>query len=232
MNVIIVTACPSGMATTFLAARRLEQAARRRGWNPIIDMRSRIEPEITLSEAQLAEAELVLIAASPLASVALDDFLGKRVHLAPIEDALPDPQAFLELAHYLDAGAALFMVKVEGSGEAVSGKRTVRRQQEALARVAAVMMQTYRQSDLVGRYADHEFVLLALDSADPSQATLSERFRQSIGQLEDTSGESLGLTIRVGQATMAPGTQTDLPLLMARSELELSTVFPAPNQGA
>ena len=98
MNVIIVTACPSGMATTFLAARRLEQAARRRGWNPIIDMRSRIEPEITLSEAQLAEAELVLIAASPLASVALDDFLGKRVHLAPIEDALPDPQAFLELA--------------------------------------------------------------------------------------------------------------------------------------
>ena len=26
------TACPSGMATTFLAARRLEQTARQRGW--------------------------------------------------------------------------------------------------------------------------------------------------------------------------------------------------------
>lgn len=32
MKAILITACPSGVATTFLAARRLEQAAQRRGW--------------------------------------------------------------------------------------------------------------------------------------------------------------------------------------------------------
>mgnify|MGYP000153299399 CR=1 FL=1 len=44
MNVILVTACPSGMATTFLAARRLEQAARRLGWTPRVEMHGELEP--------------------------------------------------------------------------------------------------------------------------------------------------------------------------------------------
>ena len=95
MNVIIVTACPSGMATSFLAARRLEQAARRRDWEPLIDMRSQFERELVLSDAQLAAAELVIVAASPMTSAGLERFVGKRVHVAPIEEALPDPAAFL-----------------------------------------------------------------------------------------------------------------------------------------
>ncbi|HBI79445.1 MAG TPA: hypothetical protein DDY30_08555, partial [Marinobacter adhaerens] len=33
MNLIIVTACPQGVATRFLAARALERAANRRGWS-------------------------------------------------------------------------------------------------------------------------------------------------------------------------------------------------------
>lgn len=98
MNVIIVTACPSGMATTFLAARRLEQAARRQGWNPVVDMRSQLEAEITLSQAQLDAAELVIVAASPAASAGLERFIGKQVHIASIEEALPDPEAFLLMA--------------------------------------------------------------------------------------------------------------------------------------
>ncbi|MGO2414492.1 PTS fructose-like transporter subunit IIB [Cobetia crustatorum] len=98
MNVIIVTACPSGMATTFLAARRLEQAARRHGWNPVIDMHSELEAGITLSESQLDAAELVIVAASPVASAGLERFVGMQVHVASIEEALPDPEAFLAMA--------------------------------------------------------------------------------------------------------------------------------------
>ena len=84
MNVIIVTACPSGMATSFLAARRLEQAARRRDWEPLIDMRSQFERELVLSDAQLAAAELVIVAASPMTSAGLERFVGKRVRVLDV----------------------------------------------------------------------------------------------------------------------------------------------------
>jgi PTS system fructose-specific IIC component len=96
MNVIIVTACPSGVATTFLAARALERAAARRGWTAAVEMHSKLEPLTPLSKATLDAAELVVIAAS--APVEISRFIGKRVYRAPIAQALPDPDAFLARA--------------------------------------------------------------------------------------------------------------------------------------
>jgi PTS system fructose-specific IIC component len=52
MNVIIITACPSGVATTFLAARGLERAAARRGWSTAVEMHSRLEPLVPVDKAR------------------------------------------------------------------------------------------------------------------------------------------------------------------------------------
>ena len=93
MNVVIVTACPSGVATTFLAARGLERAATRRGWKPAVEMHSQLQPVVPVDAATLAAAELVIIAAS--APVELTRFIGKRVYQGSIAQALPDPEAFL-----------------------------------------------------------------------------------------------------------------------------------------
>jgi PTS system fructose-specific IIC component len=96
MNVLIVTACPAGVATTFLAARALERAAARRGWKVTVEMHSQLQPLTPADAATLATTELVIIAAS--APVELSRFVGKRVYQASIAQALPDPDAFLARA--------------------------------------------------------------------------------------------------------------------------------------
>lgn len=96
MNVLLVTACPSGVATTFLAARALQRAAARRGWSVTVEMHSQFEPATPTDSATLATVELVVIAAS--APVDRARFVGKRVFQASIPEALPAPDAFLTRA--------------------------------------------------------------------------------------------------------------------------------------
>ncbi|MFB9146929.1 PTS fructose-like transporter subunit IIB [Halomonas alkalicola] len=96
MNVLIVTACPSGMATTFLAARRLEQAARRLGWSPSVEMHGELAPPAPLSAETIAAADLVIVAAERVP--APQRFAGKPLFQAAIDQALPDPAAFLARA--------------------------------------------------------------------------------------------------------------------------------------
>ncbi|MEC8916346.1 MAG: PTS fructose transporter subunit IIB, partial [Pseudomonadota bacterium] len=87
MNVILITACPSGMATTFLAARRLEQAAKRRGWQARTEMYGELEAVTPVSEEAIAAADLIVVAAERVPEAARFD--GKRLYRAPIQQALP-----------------------------------------------------------------------------------------------------------------------------------------------
>ncbi|MBS9402783.1 PTS fructose-like transporter subunit IIB [Halomonas sp. TRM85114] len=96
MKAIIITACPSGMATTFLAARRLEQAAGRLGWQVDVEMHGELEPLAPVSAEAINAADLVIVAADHVP--AAQRFAGKRLYHAPIDQALPDPGAFLERA--------------------------------------------------------------------------------------------------------------------------------------
>ncbi|MCM5705396.1 PTS fructose-like transporter subunit IIB [Larsenimonas salina] len=96
MKAIIITACPSGMATTFLAARRLELAAVRRGWEVVVDNQSDLGKSQTASDDQLREADLVVVAAGR--AIDLSRFDGKRLYQGAIDDALPNPDAFLAMA--------------------------------------------------------------------------------------------------------------------------------------
>ncbi|EPC01068.1 PTS fructose transporter subunit IIBC [Litchfieldella anticariensis FP35 = DSM 16096] len=96
MNIILITACPSGMATTFLAARRLEQAARRRGWQVSVEMHGELEPLTPVSAEAIEAADLVVVAADHVP--APQRFKDKRLFQASIDQALPNPDAFLERA--------------------------------------------------------------------------------------------------------------------------------------
>ncbi|NYS79261.1 MULTISPECIES: PTS fructose-like transporter subunit IIB [Halomonadaceae] len=96
MNIILITACPSGMATTFLAAKRLEQAAQRQGWSAHVEMHGEIAPLQAATAEQIANADLIVVAADHVP--APERFEGKRLFQAPIASALPDPSAFLAQA--------------------------------------------------------------------------------------------------------------------------------------
>ncbi|SEM04509.1 PTS fructose-like transporter subunit IIB [Halomonas caseinilytica] len=96
MNVILITACPSGMATTYLAARRLQSAAERLGWKVTVEAHGEARAVTPVDEATLEAAELVVVAADRIPDAAR--FAGKRVFQGSIDQALPDPETFLARA--------------------------------------------------------------------------------------------------------------------------------------
>lgn len=96
MNLILITACPSGMATTFLAAKRLEQAAERMGWHVHVEMHGELAPLEAATAEQIANADLIVVAAEHVP--APERFEGKRLYRAPIAEALADPSTFLTTA--------------------------------------------------------------------------------------------------------------------------------------
>ena len=116
MNVILITACPSGMATTFLAARRLEQAARQRGWRSTVEMHGELEPTRPVEQTAIDAAELVIVAAEYIPEP--QRFVGKRLFQAPISQALPDPRGFLERA---EREAAFYTAPPSMAPEAAPG---------------------------------------------------------------------------------------------------------------
>ena len=97
MNLIIVSSCPQGIATSFLAARALERVALERGWKVTTDMRGRDgQQPAAIGEADIAAADLVIAALGT--PVALDAYAGKAMYQLPVTEALAAPAAVLETA--------------------------------------------------------------------------------------------------------------------------------------
>ncbi len=126
VKAIILTACPSGMATSYLAARRLERAALRRGWEVEVELQGELGGGLRLSADAIAAADLVLVAASR--TVDLSRFEGKRLYRDALEAALPNPDRFLDRAEFAadiwhDDGERETAAPVESGGS--SGARSV-----------------------------------------------------------------------------------------------------------
>lgn len=84
MKIAIVTACPGGRTTSWLAAQRLARAAERQGHTPVL-------------EAEVSGAsELIIVAAST--PVDLSRHAGRALYRAEMADALADPDHVIEVA--------------------------------------------------------------------------------------------------------------------------------------
>ncbi|WP_159652929.1 PTS fructose transporter subunit IIBC [Vibrio atypicus] len=96
MNIAIITACPSGVANSILAAGLLEQASKKLSWDAKIECQSTVvEPNI-LSQSDIEQAEVIIIAANR--DVDTSRFVGKKVYQSKIQDVTTDPVAFLQTA--------------------------------------------------------------------------------------------------------------------------------------
>ncbi len=76
MNIAIVTACPSGVANSIIAAGLLEQAAAKLGWNAKIECQSNVVEPTLLTDADIEQAEAIVIAANT--PVDTSRFVGKK----------------------------------------------------------------------------------------------------------------------------------------------------------
>ncbi|HDM8044553.1 TPA: PTS fructose transporter subunit IIBC [Vibrio campbellii] len=96
MNIAIITACPSGVANSIIAAGLLEQAAAKLGWNAKIECQSNVVEPTLLTDADIEQAEAIVIAANT--PVDTSRFVGKKVYQADISTVAKDAMAFLQTA--------------------------------------------------------------------------------------------------------------------------------------
>ncbi|HQT93753.1 MAG: PTS fructose transporter subunit IIB [Acidobacteria bacterium 21-70-11] len=91
MNIVAVTACPTGIAHTYMAAERLEKAARRLGHTIKVETQGAMGIENELSADDIAHADVVILAAG-IAVRNRDRFEGMRIVEVPVQDAIKDPE--------------------------------------------------------------------------------------------------------------------------------------------
>jgi len=96
MNIVAVTACPTGVAHTYLAAEALKKTAEVMGHRIRVETQGSIGARDALSEAEVAAADVVVVAAD--VHVDRSRFAGKPVHEAHISDAIRHTRAVLESA--------------------------------------------------------------------------------------------------------------------------------------
>jgi len=97
MNIVAVTACPTGVAHTYMAAERLEKCAKRLGHAIKVETQGSMGIENALSADDILRADVVIFAAG-IAVRDRERFAGKRVVEVPVQDAIKDPERVIVAA--------------------------------------------------------------------------------------------------------------------------------------
>ncbi len=95
MKIIAVTACPTGIAHTYMAAEQLEKTAKRLGHTIKVETQGAMGIENELSAADVGGAEVVIIAAD-IALERPERFDRIRKVEVPVQLAIKNPDAVFE----------------------------------------------------------------------------------------------------------------------------------------
>ena len=117
-NIVAVTACPTGVAHTFMSAEAIETYAKQQGWQVKVETRGQVGAGNEITAEEVAAADLVFVAAD--IDVPLDKFKGKLMYrtstgLALKKTAQEFDKAFKEAKIY--EGGATSTAKAEERGE-------------------------------------------------------------------------------------------------------------------
>ncbi len=94
MKIVAITACPTGIAHTFMAEESLKQAAKAKGIEVKIETQGASGAENVLTDEDIKTADAVIIAADK--AVDLSRFTGKRLLETSVTSAIKTPNTLLE----------------------------------------------------------------------------------------------------------------------------------------
>jgi len=120
-RLVAVTACPTGVAHTFMAAEALQQTAMRMGIDLQVETRGSVGARNLLDDAAIAAADAVLLATD--IEVDTSRFAGKKVYRCGTGVALKQPQQTLERA-LSEARPLSEATPAEGKAVASTGEKT------------------------------------------------------------------------------------------------------------
>lgn len=94
-RIIAVTACPSGVAHTYMAAEALETAAKAKGWDIKVETQGSIGQENVLEASDVAAADVVILT-KDIGIQSEERFTGKTVVRVNISDAVKRADAIMD----------------------------------------------------------------------------------------------------------------------------------------
>lgn len=92
--VLAVTACPTGIAHTYMAAEAIEKAAKAKGYQIKVETRGSGGAKNILTEEEIAKADGIIVAADT--NVPMDRFDGKKVVECQVSKGINKPDELLE----------------------------------------------------------------------------------------------------------------------------------------
>jgi PTS system fructose-specific IIC component len=110
-RIVAVTACPTGIAHTYMAQEALLKAGRELGYDVKVETQGAAGAESVLTDEDIAAADAVIIAADK--KVDLDRFAGKRLLETSVSSAIQNPKALFEQA----LQAPVFGGKTDSTGD-------------------------------------------------------------------------------------------------------------------
>jgi fructose-specific phosphotransferase system IIB component len=95
MNFVAVTACPTGIAHTYMAAERLERAGKKLGLPTKVETQGAMGIENELSPDDIRKADAVILAVG-IPVLRRERFEGKKIFEVPVQDAIKSAEAILQ----------------------------------------------------------------------------------------------------------------------------------------
>ncbi len=97
MKIVGVAACTVGIAHTYIAQEKLENAAKKAGYEIIVETQGTIGTENELTREQIANADIVILAIDVKIS-GRERFEGKRIIQVSTDVAVKSPNKLIEKA--------------------------------------------------------------------------------------------------------------------------------------
>lgn len=105
-SIVAVTACPSGVAHTYMAAEAVEAAAKAKGWICKVETQGSIGIENELSAEDIAGADIVILT-KDIGIKNEDRFKGKTIVRIGVSDAVKRSEAVMDkIAAHLEKATA------------------------------------------------------------------------------------------------------------------------------
>ena len=97
MKIVAVTACPTGIAHTYMAAEQLEKTAKAAGHTIRVETQGAMGIENELSAGDIKEADVAIFAVD-IEVERLERFSGKKVVRVGVSEAIKNPKGVLAKA--------------------------------------------------------------------------------------------------------------------------------------
>lgn len=96
MRILAVTACPTGIAHTYMAAEALEEAAKKKGYDVKVETRGSVGVENELTASDIKSADAIILACDT--NVPMERFEGKKLISVSVSEALKGADALIDKA--------------------------------------------------------------------------------------------------------------------------------------